>query len=126
MRISEVSEKFDLTPDTLRYYERIGLIPDVKRNGSGNRDYTDQDCKWVEFVKCMRDAGLSIEVLVEYLDLFQQGDSSIEDRKKLLIEQRDLLDKRLEEIQKTVDRLNHKIEIYEEKVVRSEKQLKTD
>ncbi len=126
MRISEVSEKFDLTPDTLRYYERIGLIPDVKRNGSGNRDYTDQDCKWVEFVKCMRDAGLSIEVLVEYLDLFQQGDSSIEDRKKLLIEQRDLLDKRLEEMQKTVDRLNHKIEIYEEKVVRSEKQLKTD
>lgn len=126
MRISKVSEKFDLSPDTLRYYERIGLIPDVKRNGSGNRDYTEKDCKWVEFVKCMRNAGLSIEVLVEYLDLVQQGESTIEDRKKLLIEQRDQLIKKIEDMKKTLDRLNYKIEIYERELVTVEKELKTD
>ena len=61
MTIAEVSRQNDLSPDTLRYYERIHLIPPVNRNSSGNRDYTDEDCRWVKFIKCMRSAGLSIE-----------------------------------------------------------------
>ena len=72
MTITEVSKKYDLSQDTLRYYERIGLIPTVNRNKSGIRDYTDEDCKWVEFIKCMRGAGLPIEVLIEYVALFQE------------------------------------------------------
>ena len=87
MMIAEVSKKFDLSKDTLRYYERIGLLPGVNRN-SGIRDYTEEDCNWVEFIKCMRSAGLPIEVLIEYVGLFQQGDTTIEARKELLIEQR--------------------------------------
>ena len=74
MMIAEVSEKYCIPADTLRYYERIGLIPRVHRNKSGMRDYTEEDCKWVEFIKCMRGAGLPIEVLIEYVALFQQGD----------------------------------------------------
>lgn len=66
--------------DTLRYYERIGLIPHVNRNKSGIRDYTEEDCNQVEFIKCMRNAGLPIEVLIEYVDMFQQGDETIETR----------------------------------------------
>jgi DNA-binding transcriptional MerR regulator len=54
MTIAEVSKKFELSQDTLRYYERIGLIPGVNRNKSGIRDYTEEDCRWVEFIKCMR------------------------------------------------------------------------
>ena len=77
MTITEVSKKYDLSQDTLRYYERIGLIPTVNRNKSGIRDYTDEDCKWVEFIKCMRGAGLPIEVLIEYVALFQEGESTI-------------------------------------------------
>jgi DNA-binding transcriptional MerR regulator len=88
MMIAEVSEKFDVSQDTLRYYERIGLIPRVTRNKSGIRDYTKEDCKWFEFIKCMRSAGLSIEVLIKYVTLFQQGDATIEARKELLTEQR--------------------------------------
>lgn len=124
MRISEVSERLDLTKDTLRYYERIGLIPEIKRNKSGNRNYTEEDCKWIEFVKCMRNAGLPIEVLIEYLELCQQGDSTIEARKDLLIEQRNQLVKKMEKINKTIDRLNFKIDKYEQKVVKVEKELK--
>ncbi len=124
MTIAEVSERFDLSQDTLRYYERIGLIPRVNRTKSGIRSYTEEDCKWVEFVKCMRGAGLSIEVLVEYVELFQHGDKTAESRKELLIEQRDLLQSRTEEMQKTLQRLNEKIDRYEQTIGRKEKTLK--
>ncbi len=67
MTIAEVSKKFDLSQDTLRYYERIGLIPGVKRNKGENRDYSENECRWVEFAKCMRRAGLPIEALIEYV-----------------------------------------------------------
>ena len=83
MTITEVSKKYDLSQDTLRYYERIGLLPAVNRNKSGIRDYTDEDCKWVEFIKCMRGAGLPIEVLIEYVALFQEGESTIQARKEI-------------------------------------------
>jgi DNA-binding transcriptional MerR regulator len=114
MTITEVGKKYDLSLDTLRYYERIGLIPRVHRNKSGVRDYTEEDCQWVEFAKCMRNAGLSIEILIEYLSLFKQGDETIETRKKLLIEQRKQLALRIEEIKKTLERLDGKIALYEQ------------
>jgi DNA-binding transcriptional MerR regulator len=122
--ITEVSQKFDISQDTLRYYERIGLIPRVNRNKSGIRDYTEEDCKWVEFIRCMRDAGLPIEVLIEYVGLFQQGDTTIEARKELFIEQRKLLIKRMEDMKKTLERLDYKIASYEPAVTKREKELR--
>ncbi len=124
MTIAEVSEKFDLSQDTLRYYERIGLIPRVNRNKSGVRNYTEEDCKWVEFIKCMRNAGLPIEVLIEYVGLFQQGDETIEARKELLIEQRKQLMTRIEDMKKTLERLDYKIARYEQTIVEKEKTLR--
>lgn len=124
MTITEVSEKYELTQDTLRYYERIGLIPHVNRNKSGIRNYTEEDCRWVEFIKCMRNAGLPIEALIEYVSLFQQGDTTIGARKELLTEQRNQLLQKMEDMQKTLERLNYKIEVYEEAVVKKEKELK--
>ena len=64
MKIAEVSEQYGITTDTLRYYERIGLIPPVNRNGSGIRNYNELDLRRVDFIKCMRSAGLPVEVLV--------------------------------------------------------------
>jgi len=122
--IAEVSEKFGISPDTLRYYERIGLIPPVNRNKSGIRDYTEEDCRWVEFIKCMRGAGLPIEALIEYVTLFQQGDETVEARKELLIDQRNELSARMEDMKKTLERLNSKIVRYEQTVVEKEKGLK--
>ncbi len=124
MTITEVSQKYDISVDTLRYYERIGLIPPVHRNASGIRDYGEEDCNWVHFIKCMRSAGLPIEVLIEYVTLFQQGDTTIESRKELLIEQRKQLIARMEDMQKTLERLNYKIERYDQTVVIAEKELK--
>jgi DNA-binding transcriptional MerR regulator len=123
MKIAEVSERHDISSDTLRYYERIGLIPPVHRNNSGIRDYNELDLRRVEFIKCMRSAGLPIEVLIEYIGLVQQGDQTIEARKEILIEQRELLVVRMEEMQKTLDLLDHKIEVYENAVLKKENEI---
>lgn len=123
MKITEVSKRFDLTTDTLRYYERIGLIPPVNRTLGGIRDYSEIDCNWIEFIKCMRDAGLPVEVLVKYVSLFQEGDITLETRKSILIEQRDRLISRIEAMQSTLDLLNVKIKRYEDLVVPVENEL---
>ena len=123
MKIAEVSEQYGISTDTLRYYERVGLIPSVNRNESGIRDYNELDLRRVDFIKCMRSAGLPIEVLIEYVALVQQGDGTIETRKEILIEQRELLAARMKEMQKTLDILDHKIEVYENAVLKKEKQM---
>lgn len=126
MTISEVSEKFDISKDTLRYYERIGLLPHVGRNKSKIRDYTEEDCNWIEFIKCMRNAGLPVEVLIDYVRLFLQGDETIEARKNLFIEQRKYLIEKMENMKKTLERLDYKISVYEKIVVEKEKSLRRD
>ena len=123
MKISEVSEQCDLSLDTLRYYERIGLLPPVNRSERGIRDYNELDVRRVEFIKCMRSAGLPIEVLIEYFKLVQQGEQTIAARKQILVEQRAQLLARMEEMQKTLDLLNYKISVYEEAVLKREQEI---
>lgn len=113
MTIAEVSRRFDLSPDTLRYYERIGLIPEVNRTSGGMRDYSEESCKWVELVKCLRSAGVPIESLIEYCTLVRQGDSTIHARKELLVEERKKIVDKMEEMKATLDRMSFKIERYE-------------
>lgn len=124
MTITEVSKKYDISADTLRYYERIGLIPPVNRNASGIRDYTEEDCNWVHFMKCMRGAGLSIEVLIEYVTMVRQGSSTIQARKELLVEQRGKIAGKIKEMQETFERLDKKIDGYEERMLAKEEKLK--
>ena len=88
-------------------------MPAVARNKSGNRDYSEVDCERIEFIKCMREAGLSIEVLTKYMHLFLEGDSTLKEREELLIAERDRLQARLEHMQSTLERLNYKITAYQ-------------
>lgn len=112
MTIGEVSEKYEITTDTLRYYERIGLIPPVPRRKNGIRDYDETACGWVSFVKCMRAAGVQIEALIEYVALMQ-ANTGLERRKNILIEQRTRLQKQAEHLRTTIERLDYKIANYE-------------
>lgn len=114
MTIAEVSKKYDIPVDTLRYYERIGLLPPVNRAKSGFRDYTDENCNWVSFIKCMRTAGIPVEALIDYVTLFQQGDATREARRQILVGQRELLQKRVDELQTTLDYLDWKIDHYDQ------------
>ncbi len=123
MKIAEVSEQYGISTDTLRYYERIGLIPPVRRSESGIRDYGELDLRRVEFIRCMRSAGLPVEVLIDYMGLYQQGDATIEARKEILKEQRAILAARINELQKTLDLLDFKIARYENTVLQREHEL---
>ena len=114
MTIAEVSKKYGLTQDTIRYYEKIGLIPPVPRNSSGIRNFDERSCGWIEFIKCMRNAGLSIEVLTKYVELFNKGKSTLKERKELLIGQREKLIEKQEDIKNTLERLDYKIELYDD------------
>ena len=113
MTISDVSKKYGISQDTLRYYEKIGVIPPVNRNESGLRDYTEEDCGWVELAACMRSAGLPLDALTEYVRLSREGDATIPERRQLLLEQKERLMIQLKAIQETLERLDYKISSYD-------------
>lgn len=114
MNISEAAVKSGLTAVTLRYYERIGLIPPVTRGNGGVRLYEESDLGWIDFIKCMRNAGLSIESLIEYTALSDKGKDTVVARKDILIEEQKKLQERYEELGITLEKLNKKIEHYEQ------------
>ena len=116
MTIAEVSKKYGLSADTLRYYERIGLIPPVPRTPSGVRDYDEASCRWVELMKCMRAAGVQIEALINYVALVQQGEGTLRARKDLLVEQREQLAERMADMQRSLERLGEKIQWHEQMI----------
>ena len=112
MTIKEVSEKFNLSKDTLRFYEKKGLIGPVKKTKSGIRDYEGQDLKRIEFIKCMRNAELPIDVLKKYIDLYKSGKETKEERKKLLENQQKILKAKIDKMQKAYKLLTNKIDLY--------------
>ena len=123
MTIAEVSKKTELSTDTLRYYERIGIIPEVQRSESGIRNYSDYDLGWIEFSKCMRNSGMSIESIIEYIKLYNKGDATLEARKQLLIDQRETIVNRINELKETLEKLDFKIQNYDTKMRECENRL---
>ncbi|MGM9912777.1 MerR family transcriptional regulator [Floccifex sp.] len=114
MTIKEVCEKYGISADTLRYYERVGVIPKVTRTSSGIRNYTQDDLKWVENAICMRSAGVPVEMIVEYVRLFQMGDETFKQRCDLLKEARKEVEIAKKKYDDELERLNYKIAKYEE------------
>ena len=117
MQISEVAKEFDLTTDTLRYYEREGLIGPIAKGKNGIRNYTENDLQRIWFVKCMRAAGLEISFLKRYLQLFDEGDKTVKERREILVEQRKILKEKLDAMQEAYDRLNYKIDLYDKNIL---------
>lgn len=116
MNISEVAAKYDMTAATIRYYEKQGLMPPVTRNAAGVRDFQEEDLNWVEFIKCMKDFGLSIDSLSRYSELYQIGDSTLIERKEILTKEYQKLLKKQEQINRTVAKLEWKLDFYDEKI----------
>lgn len=116
MTIKEVAQQFHISQDTLRYYERVGMIPPVTRTLSGIRNYQETDLQWVELAICMRSAGLPVETMIEYVKLCQEGDNTISARLQLLVEQREVLHEQRKQIEETLERLDFKISRYERAV----------
>lgn len=115
MNISEAAKQTGLTAVTLRYYEREGLIPPVTRKNGGVRNYSQEDITWIHYVKHMRQAGLSVEALADYVHLIKEGEGTEEARMNILLEERAQLEAKYEELGKTLQRLGGKIANYEER-----------
>lgn len=113
MTIKEVCEKYNITPDTLRYYEKVGVIPEVTRTAGGIRDYQEEDILWVENAVYMRDAGVPVDILIEYVKLFREGDSTINQRADLLKEARKQILEARKKYDIALEKLDYKIKRYE-------------
>ncbi len=113
MTIREVCEKYQISADTLRYYEKVGVIPAVNRTKGGVRDYTEQDLGSVENAICMRSAGVSVEMVAKYTKLCQEGDGTFLARRDLLKEARGEILRQIEKCKTELERLDYKIERYE-------------
>ncbi|MBC2000537.1 MerR family transcriptional regulator [Listeria marthii] len=115
MNIKQAADMFGLTVDTLRYYERVGVIPPVHRNESGYRDYKTSDLNWVYLVKNLRNAGLSVESLIEFATLAQLRETQNVEaaQKQILIDQLKELDEKLTEMKQVRDLLVYKIDTYD-------------
>lgn len=119
LSIDATAARTGITPHTLRYYERIGLLPPVNRAASGHRRYTDDDIGWVIFLTLLRETGMSIRDMQRFVNLTRAGDHTIAERVHVLKEHRtDLLDT-LERLHQHLEALDHKIGIYEE-ILRAE------
>ncbi|EAG1403634.1 MerR family transcriptional regulator [Listeria monocytogenes] len=115
MNIKQAADMFGLTVDTLRYYERVGVIPPVHRNESGYRDYRTIDLNWVYLVKNLRNAGLSVESLIEFATLAQLRETQNVEaaQKQVLVDQLKELDEKLAEMKKVRELLVYKIDSYD-------------
>lgn len=113
LSITQISQKYDITPDTLRYYERIGLIPTVPRKANGNRYYNEGMQGWIEMIVCLRHSGVTVEALIDYAQMLKQGDSTLDAREDLLKEQLSMLEEKRHNLDRSINRLKHKISLYE-------------
>ena len=114
MNIKSASELLGISADTIRYYERVGLVPPITRTSTGIRDFQVQDIETQEFIKCFRSAGVSVDSLVDYMSLYQKGDETREERLGILEDEKKKLEERLSQLQTALNRLNLKIKFYKE------------
>ena len=120
MTITEVSEMYGVSPHTLRYYEKVGLIPPGPRL-NGIRDYGEMDCRFVNFVTKMRGIQMPIETLIRYMQLCRQGDESVEERKQIMMTYRDVLSAEIADKKLLLKKINSKIATYEQRLLEVER-----
>ena len=121
MTIKEVSEQYSLSKDTLRYYEKEGLIGPVFKGSNGQRDYQEENLRQIEFIKCMRSINIPISELKKYMDLYALGDETLESRKEILERQMDSINKQMKDLELAKERLIKKLKLYDEELIKKRK-----
>ncbi|MFE7116356.1 MerR family transcriptional regulator [Streptomyces sp. NPDC057654] len=110
--ISEVATYTGLSAHTLRWYERIGLMPNVDRSHTGQRRYDDRDLDWLDLVGKLRLTGMPVADMVRYAELVRVGKETVAERERLLTAHREDVRKRIAELQSTLAVLDYKIDVY--------------
>lgn len=114
--IKEVAERFDLTAYTLRYYEKEGLLPFVKRDQRGNRAFEENDVEWITLICCLRDTGMSVMEIRRYVDLCMEGEDKIEARRQIILEHKEAVEKKIKQMKKYLTKINTKLQYYDDLV----------
>lgn len=112
--IGQVAKKMGLTTHTLRYYEKEGLLPFIKKNGSGLRVFSDNDIGWLELIECLKGTGMSLKGIKQYIDWYIEGDSTLEKRLEMFKQQKINLEEQMLQLQKHMEKINYKIAYYSE------------
>lgn len=115
MNIKEAAEVTGISIDNLRYYERIGLIPEVPRTASGIRDYDEMSLHWIEFAMRFKRAGMPLDAIREYIQLALKGEATKEARREILLETKESLEEKMREIQESLDVIYYKLDTYDKK-----------
>ena len=113
MTIREIAAKTTMSTDTLRYYERIGLLPPVPRNAAGIRNYDEYFVNFINFIKKLKASGMSLEHIIDYIRLAEMGDATIQERKKLLAEARETLLDKINSLQLVAELADYQLRNYE-------------
>lgn len=113
MTIREIAAKTNMSTDTLRYYERIGLLPPVPRNADGIRNYDEYFVNFINFIKKLKASGMSLEHIIDYIRLAEMGDATIQERKKLLAEARETLLDKINSLQLVAELADYQLRNYE-------------
>ncbi|CAI2555265.1 Transcriptional regulator, MerR family protein [Apilactobacillus kunkeei] len=125
MNIKEASKITDVPASTIRYYEKEHIIPAVDRNDSGVRDFDDHAIRRISFAKKMRDAGMEISTLKQYINLFDNVENSEDQQLALLVEQKSIMEEKRDKMQKAIDHLEHKIKNFDTHMLKVEDELRT-
>ena len=126
MKISDVSKKFSISIQTLRYYEREGLIPAIHRDSNGVRDYQKDELYWIHYVQALRNSGVTVASIKKYVGLVQKGSETREQRKQILLEQRQALLKKRAQIDDALKHMDIKLESYDTYVIELENNTKNE
>ncbi|NGM84142.1 MerR family transcriptional regulator [Paenibacillus sp. 7124] len=122
--VSQTSLMSGLPASTIRFYEKEGIIPNVNRNTSGRRQYSDEDLLLLELVVCLKDTGMMIEEIKKYTHLIVQGNETIGQRREILLAHKKNVEQQLMRMRENLKQLNQKIAVYDG-LVTAEKNLDT-
>ena len=111
--VGEMAKRLGVPASTLRYYDKEGLLPQVERSPGGIRVFQESDYEWLPMIGCMKMAGMSIRDIRHYIQLSAQGDDTIGDRLEMFRNQREVLCRRIEEMQHTLETVEYKCWFYE-------------
>lgn len=112
--IGQVAKKMGLTAHTLRYYEKEGLLPFVKKSGSGLRVFSDSDIEWLMLIECLKGTGMTLKDIKQYIDWYIEGDSTLEKRLEMFKKQKVKIEEQMVQLQKHMEKINYKIAFYTE------------
>lgn len=114
--IGQVAEKTGLSAYTLRYYEKEGLLPFVKKNASGIRRYSDEDINWLSMIECLKATGMPLKEIRLYIKWYNEGDGTLSKRLALFRKRRMAVQNEIATLQKIMGKVEFKIRLYEEAV----------